>query len=59
MIENSLLRQFAQEVGEEVTSRLVSAFDEATRQEDIDPNQAVLEEAIRILRERIDESTEH
>lgn len=59
MIENPLLRQFAQEVGEEVTSRLVSTFDEATRQEDVDPNQTVLEEAIQILRERIDAASQH
>ena len=59
MIENSLLRQFAKEADDELTSRLVTVFDEAVRQDNIDCNQAVIQEAIRILQERIDENSEH
>lgn len=59
MIKNTLLQQFAQEVNEEVTSRLVNVYDEAIRNENTDPREAILDEAIKILRERIDEATEH
>jgi len=59
MIENSLLRQFAEEVGDEFTARLVTVFDQATRQDNIDKNQVIIEEAIAVLEERIDETREH
>lgn len=57
-IKNNLLEEFAREIDEEVTSRLVTAFDEAIQNENTDPSAAVLDEAIKILKERIDEITE-
>jgi hypothetical protein len=59
MITNPLLRQFTLGIDEELTLRLVSAFDEAILNENTDPKQAVLDEAMNILRECIDEATEH
>ncbi len=59
MIENSLLRQFAEETCDEFTVRLVTVFDEAIRQDNMASNQAVLQEAIRVLEEHIDETREH
>lgn len=58
MIGDETRRKFAEEVGGSITQRLVEAFDEAERGER-DPSQAVLNEAINILMERIDEAGKH
>lgn len=54
MINNEARRKFAEEFSGLITPRLVEAFDEAEREEGQDPTQAILNEALSILKERID-----
>jgi hypothetical protein len=57
MIINEARRKFAEEFGG-LTRRFVEAFDEADREKGQDPTQAILDEALSILKERIDAISE-
>lgn len=58
MISDETRKKSADESYNEITHRLVEAFDEAETNQETDPVQAILDEALTILKERIDEDTD-
>jgi len=58
MISDETRKKYADDSDNEITHRLVKAFDEAETNQEIDPVQAILDEALTILKERIDEATD-
>lgn len=55
MITDDTRKRYAEESDNEITYRLVKAYDEAEVNQDTDTVQAILDEAVTILKERIDE----
>jgi hypothetical protein len=58
MIRDETRKKFAEESDSDITYRLVEAYDEAEANQEIDTVQAILDEALTILKERIDEATD-
>ena len=58
MISDETRKKYADDSNNEITNRLVEAFDEAETNQETDPVQAILDEALNILKERIDEATD-
>ena len=55
MIQDPLLQAFIEEIDDEVALRLVETFDNAIHDSNADSIDAVLQKAITILQERVDE----
>jgi len=55
MIQDPLLQAFTNEIDDEVSLQLVETFDNAIHDSNADPIDAVIQKAISILRERVDE----
>jgi hypothetical protein len=55
MIQDSLLQAFTNEIDDEIALQLVETFDNAIHNSNTDSIDAVLQEAISILQERVDE----
>ena len=55
MIEDPLLQAFTEEINDEVALQLVETFDNAIHNSNTDSIDAVLQKAISILQERVDE----
>jgi len=55
MIQDPLLQAFADEIDDEVALQLVETFDNAIHDSDADSIDAVLQKAISILQERVNE----
>lgn len=58
MISDETRKRYADESESEITYRLVDAYDEAETNQEADTVQAILDEALKILKERIDEATD-
>ena len=58
MISDETRKKYADESGSDITYRLVDAYDEAETNQETDPIQAILDEALTILKEGIDEATD-
>lgn len=58
MINDETRKKYAEESASDITYRLVEAYDEAESNQETDPVQAILGEALTILKERIDEVTD-
>ena len=55
MIEDPLLQSFTEEINDEVALQLVETFDNAIHNSNTDSIDAVLQKAISILQEKVDE----
>lgn len=55
MAEDPLLQAFTQEIHDEVVLQLVETFDNSIHDSDTDSIDAVLQKAISILQEKVDE----
>ena len=55
MIEDPLLQAFTEEINDEVALQLVETFDNAIHNSNTDSIDAVLQKAISILQEKVDE----
>ena len=55
MIQDPLLQTFTEEIDDEVALQLVETFDNAIHDSNADSIDAVLQKAISILQERVDE----
>jgi hypothetical protein len=55
MIQDPLLQAFTEEIDDEVALQLVETFDNVIHNSNADSIDAVLQKAISILRERVDE----
>lgn len=55
MIQDPLLQAFTKEIDDEVALQLVETFDNAIHDSNADSIDAVLQKAISILQERVDE----
>ena len=56
MISDETRKKYAEESDGDITYRLVEAYDEAETNQEIDTVQAILDESITILKERLDEA---
>jgi len=59
MISDETRKKYADDSDNEITHRLLEAFDEAATNQETDSDQAILDEALTILKERIDEATDN
>ncbi len=55
MVQDPLLQAFAREINDEVALQLVETFDNAIHDSNADSIEAVLQKAISILQEKVDE----
>ncbi len=58
MISDETRKKYAEESDSDITYRLVEAYDEAEANQEIDTVQGILDEALTILKERVDEATD-
>jgi hypothetical protein len=58
MISDETRKKYAEESDSDITYRLVEAYDETEANHEIDTVQAILDESLTILKERIDEATD-
>jgi hypothetical protein len=58
MISDETRKKYAEGSENDITYRLVEAYDETEANHEIDTVQAILDEALKILKERIDEATD-
>ena len=57
MISDETRKKYAEESESDITYRLVEVYDEAEANQETDTVQAILDEALTILKEGIDEAT--
>ena len=57
MISDETRKKYAEKSDSDIIYRLVEAYDEAERNQDANTVQAIFDETLTILKERIDEAT--